>query len=551
MKKYKLVCKKGEGTFSEVVKAENIENGKEYAIKCMKGNFDSFQQVNNLREIQALKRLSPHPNIIHLEEVLFDQPSGRLAMVFELMDANLYDLISGRRDHLDQNLVISLGYQMFVALEHMHKNGIFHRDIKPENILVDKTGTKLKLADLGSCRSLNANPPMTEYIATRWYRSPECLLTDGHYGVEMDIWGAGCVLFEIIALFPLFPGSDEVDQVNRIHKVVGSPEAELLASLEEKGNSKINYKFSTMKGIGIKHFIPHASLDCIDLLVKTMIYDHKKRIDSEDAVQHKYFSELYEKEKTVLDTSVEKDKPMPVLKKKLTLRKHARVRDDTKLVDNRNKHTNVRKVALAQKEAKKGAEQDSKNRKTIKMRNANHSDNLKSIKSTLRKSNNENGTSKLKASKEKESNVVKNVGRRRRPAAQVEKPIISQDKPARLQKIDKKKEKKPKQNNANVTKQPSKRKKKYSNIQSSGYGKATSNATQSKSNQSSFQSKTLKSRIRKTKEEKHSGGTNATANTSLPSIRHSNLSHRLQKKKLSLQRNGKNEKPALLPPIKA
>lgn len=146
---------------------------------------------------------------------------------------------------------------------------------------------------------------------------------------------------------------------------------------------------------------------------------------------------------------------------------------------------------------------------------------------------------------------MKNVGRRRRPAAQVEKPIISQDKPARLQKIDKKKEKKPKQNNANVTKQPSKRKKKYSNIQSSGYGKATSNATQSKSNQSSFQSKTLKSRIRKTKEEKHSGGTNATANTSLPSIRHSNLSHRLQKKKLSLQRNGKNEKPALLPPIKA
>lgn len=298
-------------------------------------------------------------------------------MVFELMDANLYDLISGRRDHLDQNLVISLGYQMFVALEHMHKNGIFHRDIKPENILVDKTGTKLKLADLGSCRSLNANPPMTEYIATRWYRSPECLLTDGHYGVEMDIWGAGCVLFEIIALFPLFPGSDEVDQVNRIHKVVGSPEAELLASLEEKGNSKINYKFSTMKGIGIKHFIPHASLDCVDLLVKTMIYDHKKRINSEDAVQHKYFSELYEKEKTVLETSVEKDKPMPVLKKKLTLRKHARVRDDTKLVDNRNKHTNVRNVALAQKEAKKAAEQDSKNRKTIKMRNANHSDNLK------------------------------------------------------------------------------------------------------------------------------------------------------------------------------
>lgn len=47
MKKYKLVCKKGEGTFSEVVKAENLETGKEYAIKCMKQSFDSFDQVRD------------------------------------------------------------------------------------------------------------------------------------------------------------------------------------------------------------------------------------------------------------------------------------------------------------------------------------------------------------------------------------------------------------------------------------------------------------------------------------------------------------------------
>ena len=52
-------------------------------------------QVNNLREIQALRRLSPHEHIISLEEVLYDQPTGRLALVFELMDANLYELIRG------------------------------------------------------------------------------------------------------------------------------------------------------------------------------------------------------------------------------------------------------------------------------------------------------------------------------------------------------------------------------------------------------------------------------------------------------------------------
>ena len=127
---------------------------------------------------------------------------------------------------------------------------------------------------------------MTEYIATRWYRSPECLLTDGHYGPEMDIWGAGCVLYEFIALFLLFPGADEVDQINRIHKVVGTPGSAILETLKQKGSSKINYNFSKMKGIGIKHFISHAPADCVNLLEKTLIYNHKERIHAMDTIDH-------------------------------------------------------------------------------------------------------------------------------------------------------------------------------------------------------------------------------------------------------------------------
>ena len=67
---YRLIAKKGEGTFSEVLKAQSIKTGKYVAIKCMKNHFDNIEQVNNLREIQALRRLSPHPQIIKLFEVL-------------------------------------------------------------------------------------------------------------------------------------------------------------------------------------------------------------------------------------------------------------------------------------------------------------------------------------------------------------------------------------------------------------------------------------------------------------------------------------------------
>ena len=78
-----------------------------------------------------------------------------------------------------------------------------------ENILLQ--GEQIKLADLGSCRGFMNKPPLTEYISTRWYRAPECLLTDGYYGYKMDIWGVGCVMFEILSLFPLFPGKNELD----------------------------------------------------------------------------------------------------------------------------------------------------------------------------------------------------------------------------------------------------------------------------------------------------------------------------------------------------
>lgn len=55
----------------------------------------------------------------------------------------------------------------------------------------------LKLGDFGSCRSVYSKQPYTEYISTRWYRAPECLLTDGGYGFKMDLWSAGCVLYEM------------------------------------------------------------------------------------------------------------------------------------------------------------------------------------------------------------------------------------------------------------------------------------------------------------------------------------------------------------------
>ncbi|CAM9516757.1 unnamed protein product [Ectocarpus sp. 4 AP-2014] len=298
MRKYRLVAKKGEGTFSEVLKAQNVKDGKYYAIKCMKNRFDSIDQVNNLREIQALRRLSPNQHVITLEEVLYDQPTGRLALVFELMDANLYELIRGRRHYLNgQQLVRSYMYQLLKALDHMHRKGIFHRDIKPENILIESTndlGRGLKLADFGSCRGNTHLCPYTEYISTRWYRAPECLLTDGYYGPEMDQWGAGCVFFEITSLYPLFPGTNELDQIGRVHKVLGNPSGEVLGKFKQNGAAHVDFDFATQKGIGVAQLIPHASTECVDLITKLLRYDWSDRCTARESLRHPYFREIRE-----------------------------------------------------------------------------------------------------------------------------------------------------------------------------------------------------------------------------------------------------------------
>jgi Serine/threonine protein kinase len=62
------------------------------------------------------------------------------------------------------------------------------------------------VGDLGSLQFIKSKGLHTEYIATRWYRSPECLLTEGYYSFELDIWAAGCVFYETLTRNPLFPG---------------------------------------------------------------------------------------------------------------------------------------------------------------------------------------------------------------------------------------------------------------------------------------------------------------------------------------------------------
>lgn len=103
-------------------------------------NFDAYEIDFRSRVVQ-LTRTSPNPD--HIRSVQFssvqlqtelsgrrwdsDAGTGRLALVFELMEMNLYELIRGRTQYLPEDRIRKYMYQLLKAIDHMHRNGVFHR----------------------------------------------------------------------------------------------------------------------------------------------------------------------------------------------------------------------------------------------------------------------------------------------------------------------------------------------------------------------------------------------------------------------------------------
>lgn len=208
----------------------------------MKKKFDTFDACMELREVIFLKTIPSHAHLVHAYDIFLDPLTKKLHICMEYMEGNLYMLMKAR-DHkcLDGKHVKSILYQILSGLEHIHAHQFFHRDVKPENILVstsDSTSSRyshlvtppstpttytVKLADFGLARETQSKLQYTTYVSTRWYRAPEVLLRAGEYSAPVDMWAVGAMAVEIATLKPLFPGSNEVDQVWRICEIMGSP----------------------------------------------------------------------------------------------------------------------------------------------------------------------------------------------------------------------------------------------------------------------------------------------------------------------------------------
>ncbi|KAL1567166.1 putative serine/threonine-protein kinaseisoform X1 [Salvia divinorum] len=224
---FEKLDKIGQGTYSNVYRARDLDQGKIVALK--KVRFDNLEPESvrfMAREIHILRRLN-HPNVIKLEGLVTSRMSCSLYLVFEYMEHDLAGLASHPGLKFTEPQVKCYMKQLLRGLDHCHSCGVLHRDIKGSNLLIDNSGI-LKIADFGlaSFYDPRHSQPLTSRVVTLWYRPPELLLGATYYSTAVDLWSTGCILAELYSGKPIMPGRTEVEQLHKIFKLCGSPSEE-------------------------------------------------------------------------------------------------------------------------------------------------------------------------------------------------------------------------------------------------------------------------------------------------------------------------------------
>jgi c-Jun N-terminal kinase len=299
--RYQNLHRIGSGAQGMVCAAYDTTIKQKVAIKKLSRPFQNVTHSKRaFRELKLMK-ITNHKNIIGLLNVFTPDKELEefqdLYLVMELMDASLCQVVQMDLDHERLSYLL---YQMFCGIKHLHSAGIIHRDLKPSNIVV-KSDCSLKILDFGLARTAGCAFTMTPYVVTRYYRAPEIILGMG-YSENVDVWSIGCIFGEMIRGSVMFPGSDHIDQWNKVIELLGTPPQSFFDRLQPSVRMYCS-NCPRQNGYSIDDLFPEELFptgnrenvrQARDLLSKMLVIDPSKRITITQALNHPYVHVWYD-----------------------------------------------------------------------------------------------------------------------------------------------------------------------------------------------------------------------------------------------------------------
>ncbi|XP_048872278.1 cyclin-dependent kinase 17-like isoform X3 [Brienomyrus brachyistius] len=296
---YIKLDKLGEGTYATVYKGRSKLTDNLVALKEIRLEHEEGAPCTAIREVSLLKDLK-HANIVTLHDIIHTDKC--LTLVFEYLEKDLKQYMDDCGSIMSVHNAKIFLFQLLRGLAYCHRRKVLHRDLKPQNLLINDKG-ELKLADFGLARAKSV--PTKTYsneVVTLWYRPPDVLLGSTEYSTPIDMWGVGCIFYEMVTGRPLFPGSTVEDELHLIFRVLGTPTEKTWPGISNIEEFK-TFKFPRYYAESLVKHAPRIDSDGHNLLSQLLQFGAKKRISAEEALRHSYFHSLGEQVQTLPDTA--------------------------------------------------------------------------------------------------------------------------------------------------------------------------------------------------------------------------------------------------------
>ncbi|CUS23873.1 LAQU0S12e01948g1_1 [Lachancea quebecensis] len=294
----------GKGSYGTVVSAIDKQVGRKprrLAIKKVTNIFAREILLKRaIRELKFLNFFRGHKNIVSIVdlEIVTEKPYDGLYCYQELVEYDLARVIHSTVQFSEFHIRHFL-YQILCGLKYIHSAEVVHRDLKPGNILCSINGT-LKICDFGLARGIaqrhfgakGAELSITNYVATRWYRAPELILSRKKYTKSIDMWAVGCILAEFYGRKPIFMGQDSLHQISEILEVLGTPSRLIIAKYCSTRSWEIFSMRNETKKRNWSSVYPYSSDYAQDLLDTLLDWDPDARPTAETALEHIFFADL-------------------------------------------------------------------------------------------------------------------------------------------------------------------------------------------------------------------------------------------------------------------